>query len=184
MPLDIHVSSESVSDREIVAGLVGIPSSGASVESDRTPRDWSVWLLPPVAILLFAAAACLYYLPANLDLIFPARVCSCLAVASLALIAFRTLEVLRSPSNNVISYKRNGTPVVRNRLAPILGCLLGCIAFSVIPTVALFLGFSNWSFYDIDEVIRYPIQYLCISFILALALCFLWLTFTSRLRLP
>ena len=78
------------------------------------PRDWSVWLLPVASLMLALSAYGVYALPTNFDLLVPLRILVLLCVALLAFIWLRTRGLLSSASNNVVTYKRDGTPVIWN----------------------------------------------------------------------
>ena len=83
------------------------------------PRDWSVWLLPVACVSLASAPVWCYALPTNFDPLVPLRVLVLLCVALLAFIWLRTRGLLSSASNNVVTYKRDGTPIIWNLTLPI-----------------------------------------------------------------
>lgn len=137
------------------------------------PRDWSVCLLPVASLMLALSAYGVYALPTNFDLLVPLRILVLLCVALLAFIWLRTRGLLSSASNNVVTYKRDGTPTIWN---------------PALPTVALFrLGiffagagaFELWSIklfsFDFASTLMLPSTFVAASTLLTFFASLLWL---------
>lgn len=159
---------------------VAAPFQPSSIEAEQPslarslPRDWSVWLLPVAGVLLALSAYGVYALPTNFDLLVPLRMLVLLCVALLAFIWLRTRGLLSSASNNVVTYKRNGTPIIWNPTLPI-GAL-----FNIGLIYAGFGALEFWTTrldsFDFSYTLRLPLTSIATSSLLTLFASLLWLS--------
>ena len=138
------------------------------------PRDWSVWLLPVAGVLLALSAYGVYALPTNFDLLVPLRILVLLCVALLAFIWLRTRGLLSSASNKVVTYKRDGAPIIWNPTLPI-GAL-----FNIGLISAVFGALEFWTArldsFDFSYTLTLPFTSIATSALLILFASLLWLS--------
>ena len=138
------------------------------------PRDWSVWLLPVVGVLLALSAYSLYALPTNFDLLTPIRVMLPLCLVLLAFIWLHTRALLRSASNNVVTYKREGRPVVWNWTLPFRVSFYGSMIYAALGTLASWLDLFRSSFNDLQTMFANSAVPVALASVLALLASILW----------
>ncbi len=162
------------------ASPTAAPYQPSSIETEQAslarslPRDWSVWLLPVASLMLALSAYGVYALPTDFDLLVPLRILVLLCVALLAFIWLRTRGLLSSASNNVVTYKRDGAPIIWNPTMPI-GAL-----FNIGLIFAGFGALEFWTTrldsFDFSYTLRLPFTSIATSALLTLFASLLWLS--------
>jgi hypothetical protein len=124
--------------------------------------------------MLALSAYGVYALPTNFDLLVPLRILVLLCVVLLAFIWLRTRGLLSSASNNVVTYKRDGTPIIWNPTLP-TGAL-----FNIGLIYAGFGALEFWTTrldsFDFSYTLRLPFTSIATSALLTLFASLLWLS--------
>lgn len=140
------------------------------------PRDWSLWLLPVVSLMLLAGAVAIYYLPTSFDLLAPICYGLSLATVLLCVVAVRTIPVLASPLNDAIRHRSDGSRINWNRFASLSSLLLASILVAGLATGGMLLFvLEKPRIYIANGQFEQPFVLAITAAIVVVLLLFVWL---------